>query len=284
MATPVFVLNAGRSGSEAIVKALRHFPEPEMEAYHEFLIHHMQPLVAKYIMGILLPYQVRSTLKQLLSSAIQLSDARLWLDSCNKISWVALFLYEMYPDALFVHLTRDGRRVTSSYYHKLSQEAYHPADVLVLRNWLNKVGIQPPPMKKYWWPLPEQGLDQWGNICWHWAANNRAILDGLTTVPAARQLTVKLEEITTNRQKWNDVLNFLDLGHVLSYEANAAWESLQKPTNVRQPVSHPLTDAQEAAFWRLCGDMMARLGYTGPDYEVAYVDEDRPPKGKIYGY
>ena len=87
----------------------------------------------------------------------------------------------------FIHLVRDGRKVVSSYFHKLGDECYDDKSVAVLQAWLDDpvLNPMPPPEKKYWWNIPKPGTplskvfrryDQFQRICFHWAEVNRFIL------------------------------------------------------------------------------------------------------------
>ena len=79
-----------------------------------------------------------------------------WGDSSNKLSWLIPELAELLPQAKFVHLVRDGRKVASSYFHKLADECYDDRSTAILRAHVDDpLGAPPPPPeKKYWWPLP----------------------------------------------------------------------------------------------------------------------------------
>ena len=65
--------------------------------------------------------------------AIRYSDAQHWGDSSNKLSWLIPDLAAAFPKARFVHLVRDGRKVASSYFHKLGAECYDDRSTAILQ-------------------------------------------------------------------------------------------------------------------------------------------------------
>lgn len=281
MTTPVFIVGSGRNGSEAVVRLLRHFDN--VEVYHEFMVHYVQPLGTKYYMRLFDQSSLIHSLSITHETAISLCERDFWIDSSNKLSWVIEGLKVIFPKAKFIHLLRDGRRVVSSYYHKLADECYADRDVKVLTDWLNmKSTKRPPPMKKYWWPVPKGGFgdyDQFQRICWHWQKVNKVILDDLANVPSDRKLTIKLEDFVSRESTYRTFLEFIGLPIKLDL-----FELLERPSNVRWPKSYPLTDEQTEQFSDICGDMMRGLGYTGPDYEVQYIKENQSAGKIVYDY
>jgi hypothetical protein len=129
-------------------------------------------------MGVLGERQVTDVLRLTHVAAVHYSDALFWGDASNKLSWLIPLLNKLFPQALFVHLARDGRKVASSYFHKLGAECYDDASTAVLQAFYDaEVALPaPPPEKKYWWPLPRRddpmatafrGLDQFERIVYH---------------------------------------------------------------------------------------------------------------------
>src|SRR6185437_14868605 len=106
-------------------------------------------------------------------------------------------LAALLPDAKFVHLVRDGRKVAGSYFRKLTAECYDDRSTAILQAFADDPAAcpMPPPEKKYWWPLPRKDdprsaefrrYGQFERIAWHWAEINRVMLDSLAALPAAR--------------------------------------------------------------------------------------------------
>ena len=56
-------------------------------------------------------------------SSIHYSDKK-WVDSSNALPWIIKPLSKIFPDAYFIHLIRDGRKVVSSFYNKFGDIMY----------------------------------------------------------------------------------------------------------------------------------------------------------------
>lgn len=272
---PFFVVSSGRSGTAMMERLFSCFPQVEM--HHEYMVHHVQPLAVKFHMGLSLLGEALHTLRMTHESAIYYSDALLWGDSSNKLSWLIPALNHIFPNAHFIHLVRDGRKVASSFLHKLGKECYDDQSTAVLQRYYDARGElpAPPPEKKYWWPLPPRGhaqelefltYNQFQRIAFHWAEINRTIIHDLDMIPEARRHTVRLEDLTHRADARQGLLNFLGL----------PWDDrivglLNRPHNVNRPEDYPLTREQTEQFNMIAGDVMQTFGYhRRPEYRVAY--------------
>jgi len=277
---PYFVVGSGRSGTRTIFKLLSGVPD--IEAHHEYLCTHIQQVAALYFMGVLDTDEIKDAIESLHGAAIFYSTASRWVDCSNKLSWIIRPLHNLYPQARFVHLVRDGQKVASSYLHKLPDEMYDDASVQILSAWLT-AGAQladipmPPPEKRYWWNIPRPGqpfgdefpmFDQFQRCCYQWAESNRVILESLTTVPAEQQLFVKLENLVSQPEETRRFLDFFGI----PFEDHF-FEFLQTPRGVIYPMDFRLTARQREEFTAIAGPMMERLGYTDEEeYAVNYGD------------
>lgn len=270
---PFFIVSSGRSGTAMLHKALSTAGDVAM--HHEYMVHIIQPLAVARYMGWIDSAEALATLKATYGAAIQLSQARLWGDSSNKASWLIPELAELLPTAKFVHLVRDGRKVASSYFHKLGDECYDDRSTQILRSFAEHGGIMPPPEKKYWWPLPRrddpfarafENFDQFERISWHWAEINRVILESLAGIPRERQHFVRLEDLQHDSYAIGALLAFLDLpfsGHIAAM--------FRRPHNVNRPEDKLLTPPQRTQFETIADAMMRALGYAeAPEYVVNY--------------
>ena len=275
---PLFVVSSGRAGSATMTKLLSMVPGVEMR--HEYLVHIMQPLAFKYHCGFVPFEEARDKIMEVYSSAIFYSKAKIWGDCSNKASWLIHPILRTFPKAKFIHLIRDGRKVASSYYHKLASECYDDKSVEITRAWINRTGVElirasiptPPYEKKYWWPLPSNiEWDRFQRVCWHWQEINRVILKELEQVDRDRQLTIRLEDLVNEKLAVPELLlDFLGLevDHELFREMIAF---LQTPHNVSTPVDSLLTLKQTKQFWSIAGEMMFKLGYeNSEEYRVDY--------------
>ena len=248
-----------------------------VEMHHEYMVHHVQPLGVRRYLGLADAAEARATLAATHGAAIGYSDAARWGDSSNKLSWLISDLAALFPRAKFVHLARDGRKVASSYFHKLSLECYDDRSNFIMqahyddpRRW-----PAPPPEKKYWWPVPRRGdpiaqdfrsFDQFARIAWHWAEINAAILNSLAVLDPKRRLFVRLEDLAASPPLVRALFAFLDLSC-----CDEGVRAFARPHNVNRPEDRPLSASQRAVFDRIAGSMMDRLGYAErEEYVVNY--------------
>jgi len=153
-ARPFFIVSSGRSGTAMLHKALSAAGNIEM--HHEYMVNIVQPLAIRRYLGLTDKYKALKVLVESHVSAVQYSEAAFWGDSSNKLSWLIPELAELLPEARFVHLVRDGRKVASSYFHKLGDECYDDRSTAILQAHCDDPARipAPPPEKKYWWPVP----------------------------------------------------------------------------------------------------------------------------------
>ncbi|MFO1187076.1 MAG: sulfotransferase [Alphaproteobacteria bacterium] len=271
-AKPFFIVSSGRSGTKLMEKLFSALPEVEMN--HEYMVHHVQPAAVKHHLGLACRHETRYVLAQTHKAAVDYCEKPHWGDSSNKLTWVIELLDELFPEARFVHLVRDGRKVASSYFHKLADECYADRSTATFARYIDNhpnTGA-PPPEKKYWWPQPRRGapdraaflgFGQFERIAWHWAESNRTALSKLKALSPERRLFMRLEDLTADPAQASRLLDFLGLPHPADVRA-----ILAKPHNVNRPVDRMLTAEDTRAFWPIAGDMMRELGY---DQEAEYA-------------
>jgi len=272
-ATPFFIVSAGQSGTAMVAKAL---VTAGTIVEHEYMINHIQPLAVRRYQGFASADDARKILSATHGAAVHHAKGELWGDSSNKLSWLIPDLANLFPKARFIHLVRDGRRVTSSYFHKLAAECYDDRSTEILAAHLADRSIPaPPPEKKYWWPQPKPGepwakefprFNQFQRIAWHWSEINRVILRDIKDVPERRRLFVRLEDLRSDRSVAAEL--FIFLGLRLSDEH---FSIFSRPQNLNRPVDKMLTEHQSAQFAMLATPTMKRLGYADrAEYAVNY--------------
>jgi hypothetical protein len=249
----------------------------DIEMHHEYMVHIVQPLAVRRYMGWIDSGNATDVLRDTHSAAIRCSEKGHWGDSSNKLSWLIPELAALVPGSKFVHLVRDGRKVASSYFHKLGDECYDDRSTAILAAHARdrERNPAPPPEKKYWWPLPRPGdpfekdfagFAQFERICWHWRAINRVIMEALEALPPQRKLFVRLEDLETSAQEVKALFDFLGLGWRDEHH-----DLFGRPHNVNRPEDRLLDANQTMAFERIAHPMMEALGYAGkPEYVVKY--------------
>ncbi|MDE1940021.1 MAG: sulfotransferase [Alphaproteobacteria bacterium] len=273
--TAFFIVSSGRSGTAMLHKALSAGDTVEM--HHEYMVHIVQPLAVRRYMGLIDAAAAKRVLAETHAAAIRYSDKAHWGDSSNKLSWLIPELAELLPQAKFVHLVRDGRKVASSYFHKLGEECYDDRSTAILRAHVDDPARNPapPPEKKYWWPLPNKsdpaaaafaGYDQFGRIAWHWAEINRVIQEALNALAPSRQMFLRLEDLRNTPSTVRGLYDFLNLPY-----RDECFSMFARPHNVNRPEDRLLDETQRAQFETIAGRMLERLGYASRDeYVVNY--------------
>jgi len=270
---PFFIVSSGRSGTAMLHKALS--AKPDVEMHHEYAVQITQPLAVKRYLGLIDGAQTATALRETFGAAVHHSAKGHWGDSSNKLSWLIPDLAALFPEARFVHLVRDGRKVASSYFHKLGAETYDDRSNAAMQAYYDGRGEIPPPEKPYWWPVPRRDdpaahafrtFDQFQRICWHWAEINRVALAALAQLVPERTLFVRLEDLRESPALVRELMRFLDLPY-----DDGDFAAFARPHNVNRPEDRLLDDRQRAQFQAIAGDMLDRLGYGGrAEYAVNY--------------
>lgn len=274
-AKPIFIVSSGRSGTAMLHKLLSGIEG--VEAHHEYAVQITQPLAVRRYLDLASSQEAQRALSESHGAAIRYSQQAFWCDSSNKLSWLIPELAALFPDAKFVHLVRDGRKVAGSYFRKLAAECYDDRSTAIFQAFYDDPASNPapPPEKKYWWPVPRKNspdaqtfrlLDQFGRIAWHWAEINRVILKSLSGITESRQHFVRLEELRSNPETVKSLLHFLNLGY-----RDEHFALFRRPHNVNKPQDALLTQHERDVFDRIAGTMLRRLGYDEPvEYAVNY--------------
>lgn len=282
---PFFIVGCGRSGTQSLGRYFDAFETARCE--HEYHVLEIQKLGTLYEAGLVSRDQALNTLELYYKSALQYCETPLWGDSSNKLSYFIPLLKELFPQAKFVHVVRDGRKVVSSLFHKLGKEVLDDRSNAIMCEYLANPEhvLIPPPEKKYWWPTPKPGtelfdafkeMSQFERICWHWQYINNRILDDFDQLPDEQKLRVKLEDITGDLEALKSFSAFLGLT-----PNQDQIELMGKPYNVVVPVNYGLTPEQQQIFERHCRAMMDRLGYDDVEYDLDY--KTNKFEGKIDG-
>ncbi len=273
---PIFVIGSGRSGTRTIYKMLKG--TESIEIHHEFACETTQRIAVLSHLGLISESEVTSHLNMNHASAAYWSESSNWIDSSNKLTWIVEPLINRFPNARFLHLVRDGRKVTSSYFRKLAHEMYDDESVRALNRWLEDQSLpMPPPEKRYWWNIPIgempfasqfPSFNHYQRTVYHWVESTRVAEESMRAcVPASQQLTLRLEDLTSNREVLSALCDFIGVPANEDY-----WSRLQRPENVIVPLDLKLTPKQRVEFNALAGKQMSFFGYdlTQEEYRVEY--------------
>src|SRR3989344_7263214 len=267
---PIFIVSSGRSGTQMMEKIFSSFPE--IEIHHEYMLHHLKPAIVKYQAGLIEEPQLLDLLQRTHESSRYYSERPIWIDSSYLLSWIIAPLCKVFPGARFVHLVRDGRKVVSSFFHKLADELYDPRSVEIIQAWLEAPNIvpEPPPEKKYWLHFPfhdpalyaraKQEYEQFDWICQYWNDINQSAIDALSAIPKEQQHFVRLEELSVSPSSLEGLLNFVGVTGTKDTH-----KLLARPHNVGRPEDYPLTPDESRRFTAIAGGMLERLGYAGKE-------------------
>ena len=273
MVRPFFIVSSGRSGTAMLHKALSAVPGVEM--HHEYAVQITQPLAVKRYLGAVDADETRRLLDETFGAAVRHARGTHWGDSSNKLSWLVPDLAALFPQARFVHLVRDGRKVASSYFHKLGADNYDDRSNAILQGWYDGTQPAPPPEKPYWWPVPRRDdpmadtfrrFDQFERICWHWAEINRVAQQAMAILPRERTLFVKLEDLAQSADLVRGLFEFLGVPYT-----EDRFAAFARPHNVNRPEDRLLDARQRAQFEAIAAPVMEAMGYAGaPEYAVNY--------------
>ena len=269
---PIFILGSGRSGTRMMYKLFAGLEG--VESHHEYLCTHIQKYAIMYSMKLIDKAAIKEKIQALHGAAIYYSNSHIWIDASNKLSWIIEPLYELFPNAKFINLIRDGRKVVASYYFKLSNEIYDDKSSQIMLKWLRQGGVMPPPEKKYWWRFPIKGepfyeefshFNQIQRISYQWAKSYETIENSLKKIPEENYFEVKLEALK-DQSVFRKMLNFMGIDY-----SDELWEYLQTPQGVIMPINFKLNKKQMTQFYEIAGDMMKALGYEDqPIYDLRY--------------
>ncbi len=268
MTKPIFIVSSGRSGSALIDKVFKNFPE--IESHHEYLCTHVQHLAMRKYFKLDKKKETVTKLKKIYLPAIEFSQKKYFVDSSNKLSWLIPELREIFPKSKFIFFVRNGKNVVSSFYNKLFDEAYDDESVKRIINYLKSSdhNLEPPPEKKYWWPIPLDSLEnfskigQFERLCFYWNEVNMYIkkdLDG--HIPKRDFRMLKLERFTSEKEYAKRLFNFLKVEF-----SNEIFEEIKVPHNVNIPKDFGLTKNQSEIFNKICHESMKIFNYDEKEY------------------
>ena len=272
---PIFIIGSGRSGTLQMAKMLENIEG--VQAHHEYLFENILKPSVLHRMGLIKSEGIKDILLETHVPAVHYSDEPVWVDSSNALPWIIRPLYELFPNARFIHLLRDGRKVVSSFYHKFSEIMYSDECVYKLNKWIAnpELLLSPPPEKKYWRPIPVKGekyfeeftkFNRFQRLCYYWQDCNIRIYESLSVVPDNQKASFHLEDLVSDSTVLECFLNIFGAKYDDSYLLK-----LKRPVNVHVPQNFPLTENERVEFNSIAGHAMNMFGYSSlEEYHVVY--------------
>ncbi len=271
----IFIASSGRSGTLSLANLISQ--KNNIEIYHEYLFDVILYNAVKYKMKLISKKAILEVIENTYGLSVFHSDKEIWVDCSNAIPWIIKPLFEIFPNSKFIHLIRDGRKVTSSFYNKFKDIMYSDHAVNCMINWLEnrKKYKEPPPDKKYWRPIPLNNtkdlynfkiLNQFERICYYWNEINLQIENDFKLIPNKQRLTIKFEDLLTSKDQRHQFSEFCSFNL-----NNNDYQFLNRPINIHIKKNFPLNNSQLHSFKKLCWDTMKKYNYNNSkEYNVKY--------------
>ena len=258
---PVFVIGADRSGTTFLGDSLAALPE---------LSYHHEPAVikaaARYVYeggwGV---RRSRAFFRLVYGWLMRVGlegDLRL-AEKTPSNSFIVPFLAQAFPEAVFVHIVRDGRDAARSH---LQQPWLLAAALAGGRR--EPGGYRYGPDARFWVePDRRREFETTSDLhrcIWSWRRHTEAALDAATALPAGRYHELRYEALVTDPAAAGArLLDFLGI------EAPDSRALLQQALARADPAGvgawrTTFDTAELAVIEREAGELLRRLGYTGP--------------------
>jgi ribonuclease HI len=256
---PIFMVSTGRTGTQFFGRAFNALPG--IMATHEprpdFL-----DLAMRYARGQCSTHQAEQTLRQkrgaLLREA-QRQHCTHYLESNNRFFALLAPLRRVFPEALLVHVVRDGREYVRS---GMSRPWYTEQDQELRRGRrLRALDFPDDPWHQAW-----NTLSRFEKICWRWQKKDNLIASALEEDPLA--ITIRFETLFDHSQEagFRRLWDFLGLPPNVDPAPLEAARSA--PANATAQYTFPAwpewSAEQKRQFDRIAGPQMQR--YWGGNY------------------
>lgn len=269
MASPVFVLSSGRSGTFQLSNWLK---VSGVDSEHERLFEPLLAIGVERFSGIRNDQRFEKVMNNYVRE-FEGCNGSVWIDISNALPWVCDEILRRFPDAKFVNLVRDGRKVVLSFYHKFGEDMYESKSVSTMRRYLQGVGERPAERKRFWRPLPEldyydnfSGDERFINLCWYWNEVTQVSCDFVNKLSAQQALTVRFEDVIKSQHTRSKLLEFMGVSDDVIDP-----DGLSRPQNVALPLNFHFQGNEEDIFMEICAQQLASLGYGSEGlYDVKY--------------
>lgn len=282
---PIFILSAPRSGSSYFYEILRRsrdvrsFDKENDPLWFKFFPYSRSPLPSDYIAGKECPSAtVRAFRTQLLLKALQASRTHRWQDRLQHVFLRKPLRYlektiancfhlealtRMFPDALYIHIVRDGRACISSMLEGWNSGFFwkrplpFPADATIA-HWTYP--IPPGWQRVVHRPLPE--------ICaWSWQEHNRYVLEKVKQDEVFQRNYIRISYEDLRADPDRAIEKVADFAGLTPTEESRQYINNKRPswTTISQPKAGKWREKNPDAIAQIVpqiAPMMAELGYS----------------------
>lgn len=249
---PVFVVNTGRVGSASLTYTLAQHPDIYVVQESKRQINYLSTAYAYGLVGY---PQMKANLHALYNIASIYPSDTLIIESDQKFGNLITLINEIFPDAIFIWLIRNGLDFVSSSWARgwmSDEDTGNNREEIVLNTQLPSWGVRINGYK-----CGEFSKSEWDKMslfsknCWYWFYWNNLIESQLNKISQNRWRRVKLENLS---QELIDILEFVEvpIQNLELLHANKV-----KPAHTLIP-SLDWTGEQKLAFKKWAGKGMER--------------------------
>lgn len=256
---PVFIIGADRSGTTFLGDCLAALPE---------LSYHHEPEVIKAAARYVYDGRWDFGRARVFYRSVYAWLMRIHLDGHLRFaektptnSFVVPFLARAFPDAVFIHIVRDGRDAALSH---LRQPWLLAASVATGRR--EPGGYRHGPDARFWVePERQHEFETTSNlhrVIWSWRRHTASALAGTADLPASRTLELRYEDLVERPQQEGErLLDFLEIRAPAS-RSTLAQELAKADARGVGGWRSEFTESDLAVIEAEAGELLARLGYT----------------------
>lgn len=264
----VFVCSTGRSGSQSIARNLdRH---PQISARHEPHFNLIR-LSTEYAHGIKSAERAKRELLAIYQHASTIpADYPVYVESDQKLSNLAPLIHDLFPQAKFLWLIRDGIDVVASTYARgwFGENEYKPtADggsrKLGIFHEFRLVGhLADPRLDEPAW----KAMSTFERNCWYWSFWNSEIRRAFGVIDDSKLKILRLEDF---EQKTDELSDWLGV------RSQSLESGIHNRAKSYKPYSmESWSDSERGEFWKWCRELMGEF-YPNRMSEVAHSQASR---------
>ncbi len=237
-----FILGFGRSGTSFMANLLNQAPgayvfhEPVLEDFYAHLKAHYSPADAERYM--------RGFRKREIYTRMRHVDSGIYGEVNGHLRCHAKAIKNVFSEAVVIHLVRDGRDVVRSHMSRGTMTINNPFSMQIHP-------AQSDPWKERW-----REMDRFSRMCWYWQEENARLRSSVGK-------TVQFEKILSDYEYFCSEI--LEPCHISIDKKD--WEvAIASPRNTTSNFQmqkwDDWTPEQQKVFREICGDEMAKCGYT----------------------